>query len=77
MLRIIFLTFKSINVLFAERKLTWKCSTTAKAVSFIKWIKLINKKKFVKIILDEDFKTFIIYIVALEILLAGITIYLL
>lgn len=42
----------------------------------IKWGELINTKKFAKIVLDENFEIFMIYIATLEALLAGMSIHL-
>lgn len=38
-------------------------------------MELINKKKFVKMVFDEESRTFVIFVVALEALLAKIIIY--
>lgn len=52
---------------FNIRRLTWRSDTTAKALPTTSRIKLINKKEFTKAALDTNSKTFVIYIVALEI----------
>lgn len=44
-----------------KKQLTLKFWTLAKTLLIIKQIKFINKKKFVKIILDKNIKIFIIY----------------
>ena len=43
----------------------------------MKRVELIDKTEFAKAKLDEKSKTFVVYIAAVEVLLAGMTIYLL
>lgn len=74
-LKMFFLIFSNTNIQFAEKKPTQRFYTIAKALSIIKKVELINKKKFVKIALDKNFKTFIMYIATLETLLAKILTY--
>lgn len=63
---ILFLALSNVNMLFAKRKLTWKLYISAKALLTIKQVKIIDNNKFAKIMFDENSKTFVIYIVALE-----------
>lgn len=59
-------------------KLTRRSYITAKALSTISQVELINKKDFAKTILDENLETFVIYIVTLKTTkIAEIAIYLL
>lgn len=62
-------------MLFLELELISKFQNPAKALSTIKQIELINKKKFVKAALGENFKTFVINIVILESLFVEMSIY--
>ena len=75
-LRMLFLTFNNANIQFAKKKLTWRSYTAAEALPTIKRIELIDKNVFAKTALDENFGTFVIYVAALEALLAGMAIYL-
>ena len=74
-LRMLFLTLSNINIQFFEEKLTWKSYTTVKALLITKQVELINKKGFVKMVLDKNSETFLMYVAALEALLAGMWIY--
>lgn len=38
----------------------------AKDLGITKQVELIDKKKYVKVVLDKEFKTFMIYILALQ-----------
>ena len=70
-----FFTLSNVDIQFTEKKLTWRSYTIAKFLSTTKWVELINKKKFAKIALDKDFKTFMVYVLTLETLLARIKIH--
>lgn len=72
-LEMFFLTLSSADIKFAEKKLTERSYTIAKALLTIKRIELINKKKFVKTALDKNSELFVIHVAALEAL--KITIY--
>lgn len=71
-----FLTFSNVDVLFTNQKLNWRSYITAKALPIIWQIKIIDKKKFAKVILNKDFKTFVIHVATLEAPLARMTIHL-
>lgn len=60
------MTLSKANIQFVERVLIWRSYITAKTLLIIKYIKLINKKKFAKIILDKKLKTFVVYIATLK-----------
>lgn len=49
-----------------NKKLTQRSYTATEALFITKQVELIDKKKSAKIILDENFDTFIVYIAALE-----------
>ena len=61
--------------MFTEKEFTWRLYTAAEALSITKRVELIDNKKFAKTASDEEFKTFVVHIAALEALLAGITIH--
>ena len=71
-----FLTFSNADIQFAEKELTWRSYTAAKALPTTKWVKLINKKKFAKAALDEESETFVVHVAILEAPLVGIAIHL-
>lgn len=62
-----FLAFSNTNFQFGSEKLMWGSYTAVKALPIANRVELINKKKFVKVALDENFKTFMVYIATLEI----------
>ena len=57
-----FLILSNADILFVKKKLTWRSYITAEALSTIKWIKLIDKKKFAKEALNENVRAFMVYI---------------
>lgn len=68
-LGILFLSFSNINIEFAKlEKLIKKIYTTIKALSITSQVKFVNKRKFIKIALDRNFKTFMVNVTVLEIL---------
>lgn len=69
-----FLLLSNANIEFAKKleKFIWKTYTTIKTLSFTSQIKLINKKKFTKVVLYKNSETYIIYMIALNILKATI-----
>lgn len=71
----LFFTFSNADIQFVEKKLTERFYTTLNALFTIKQMELISKTKFTKATLDEDFKTFVVYIEVLKVLLAEITIH--
>lgn len=75
-LEIFFLIFSNANLQFAEKKLTWKTYTATKAVATTKQEKLIDKREFARAALDKKSNTFVIYVAALEALLARMIIHL-
>lgn len=74
-LGILFLVFSNINIQFAKKEFIWKSYIFAKALLITKKMELIDKKQFAKTELDEDSKTFVIYVVVLEAPLIGMTIH--
>ena len=61
-----FLIFSNTEVQFVEKELTWRSYTTDKALSATKRVKLIDKKEFTKVALDENSKTFVMHIASLN-----------
>ena len=45
-----------------EKELTWRSYITVEAIPIFKRVKLIDKKKFAKAALDENFETFVIHV---------------
>ena len=70
-----FLTFSNADIQFAGKELTWRSYTTAEALPITKRVKLIDKKKFAKAVLDGKFETFVVHVAALEAPLAGMAIH--
>lgn len=61
-LRMSFFTFSNINIGFLDRKLISKTYSATKALSIIKKVQIINRKKFAKATLDLNKKAFVVYI---------------
>lgn len=69
-LEILFLYFNNVDAEFVKLvKLIWKSYITTKVLLNTSQVKLINKKEFTQAILNENSKTFMVYIVALETML--------
>ena len=56
----LFLTFSRVDIQFAEGELTWRFYTIKKALLATSRVKLINKKEFAKIALDDNIKVFVV-----------------
>ena len=61
-----FLTFSNTDIQFAQKKLTWRFYTIAKALPTTKQVEIINKKKFTKIVLDKNVKAFVMHVTSLS-----------
>ena len=61
-----FLTLSNADAQFVEKELTWRSYTTAEALPTTKRVEFINKKKFAKAALDENSKTFVVYVTSLN-----------
>lgn len=70
-----FLIFSSADRSFLEQKLNQKSYTAIEALPTTKQMKLIDKKEFTKAAFDKQLETFVVYVVALEALLLGMTIH--
>ena len=70
-----FLTLSNADIQFAEKKLTWRSYTAAEALPTTKRVELIDKREFAKAVLDKEFETFVVYIIALKIPLVRMAIY--
>ena len=68
-LGMLFLTLSNADVQFVEKEFPWRSYTTVKALSTIKQVELIDKKEVAKVALDEKSKTFIVYVVSLNLTL--------
>lgn len=66
-LEMLFQGFSNVDIEFTKlEKLTWRFYTTAKALLPTNRVKLIDRREFVKAILDKYLETFMIYVVSLE-----------
>ena len=65
-LKIFFLTLSNANILFVEQKIIQRFYTTVKALQTTKQIKIRNKKKFTKTILNKNMEAFVIYVISLS-----------
>ena len=65
-LEMLFLTLSNADIKFAKKELIWRFYNAAEALSTTKQVELINKKEFVKAVLDEESKTFVVHVAALE-----------
>lgn len=70
-----FHTLSNINIKSIRKNFTWKFYTTAKALPTSKRAEFIDKKGFIKVALNENSETFMVYIVTLEAELLGMTIH--
>lgn len=62
-----FLFFSNANIKFVElEKFTWISYIVVKVLSTISQVDLIDKKKFVKAVLDENSKTLVVYILTIK-----------
>ena len=65
----LFFIFSNIDIQFKQRALTWKFYTIDKTLPTTKWVELVNKKEFTKVALDENCKTFGVYVTFLNLAL--------
>lgn len=64
-----FFSFDNIDMKFAElEKLIEKSYNTIEVLPTTSRVEIINKRKFANVALDENFKTFIVYIAILKII---------
>ena len=68
-LGMLFLILNNVDIQFVEKELTWRSYTTTEALPTTKRIELINKKEFVKMALDENSETFVIYVTSFNLVL--------
>lgn len=71
-LGMLFLTLSNAEIQFAEKKLTWRSYTAAKALFTSKRIELIDKKEFAKIMLDKNVEVFVVHVTSLNLSLMSI-----
>ena len=74
-LRIPFLVFNNAYIQLAKKELIWRFYTAVEYLPIIKRIELIDKKEFAKAALNEESKTFVVQIAALEAPLVGMVIH--
>ena len=61
-LEIFFFILSDTNVNFLGRKLCWRTYTTKKALPTTRCVKLVGKKKFVAIVLNLEYKTYVVHV---------------
>ena len=64
-LEMLFLTLSKADIWFVERELVWRTYTAADTLTTTKRVEIINKKKFVTVILNTDDKTSVMYVATL------------
>lgn len=66
----LFLLFSNINVKFAKKskKFIQRSYTAIKTLFTISQIEIIDKREFGKAVIDKNFKIFVLYISALEVI---------
>lgn len=64
--RIFFLVFSNTNFHFDIQKQLWRFYIIIEALYTICLVEVIHKRKFARVVLDKDFKRFVIHIVVLE-----------
>lgn len=65
-LEIFFLSFSNTDFQFNVRELIWRSYIVVEALPTTNQVKLIDKREFVKVTLDENSETFVIHISILE-----------
>ncbi len=61
-----FPAFSSADIQFGTERLTWKSYTAAELLLTARRVELIDKHEFAKAALDENSKTFVVHVAALE-----------
>ena len=61
-----FLTLSNADIKFAQKKLTWRPYTVAKALPTTKRVEIIDKKEFTKAALDENVEAFVVHVTSLS-----------
>lgn len=62
------LTFSNADIQFVQKKLIWRSYTAAKALTTTKQAEFINKKEFVKAVLDKNVEVVVMYVTFLLIM---------
>ena len=65
-LGMLFFTLNSKNIDFLEKELWWRSYTIEKALHTIKQAKLVGKKDFAAVVLDQGYETFVVYVASFE-----------
>ena len=60
----LFLTFSNVDVYFLGWEVRWRIYTTKEHLLTIRCIKLVGKKKFASVVLDQEHKNFVVYVVS-------------
>ena len=64
-LEIHFIAFSNVDIQFDIKSFTWRSYSTAKALSTIRKVELIDKYDFTKAALNKNSKTFVVHVAAL------------
>ena len=64
-LEMLFFIFNNANIQFADKKFIWKIYTSKEILSITRQIKLIDKKKFAKTVLDKSIEAFAVHMALL------------
>lgn len=67
-LKMLFLVLNNADIQFNTECFTRKTYNSTRTLAIFKWIKLINKQKFVKVVLDKHLQIFDIHVIILKIL---------
>lgn len=62
-LRMLFLSLNNAGIYFIEKKFIWKSYIIQEILSINQRVKLIDKKEFVKVVLNKNIEYFAIYMV--------------
>lgn len=57
-----FPTLSNVDVLFAERELTWRSYTSVEVLSTTKRVQMIGRKKFAAATLDPGKEVFVVHV---------------
>lgn len=65
-LGMLFLSLNNVDIDFKAKRLTWKKYSAIEILPIIRRVELIDKEKFVQVVLDEYSETFVVYVATLE-----------
>ena len=65
-LGISFLTLSNADIKFAQKELTWRSYTAAKALPTTNRVEIIDRKEFAKAALDKHVEAFVVHVISLS-----------